>query len=115
MMSFPWKLNGYSYGEQFGINCTALDKSKLSNFVKRTIIKVIAHKIIILKEKWKQSKIQVVRSSHPLPDMMTEKQSILGRRHPKHVCTNIHTHTYIHILCLFQVTKGLFSEIWDKQ
>ena len=32
-MSFPWKLNRYSYGVQFGINCTALDQSKLSNFV----------------------------------------------------------------------------------
>ena len=32
--SFPWKLNRYSYGVvQFGINCTALDQSKLSNFV----------------------------------------------------------------------------------
>ena len=36
--SFPWKLNRYSYGVQFGINCTALDQSKLSNFVERTII-----------------------------------------------------------------------------
>jgi len=31
--SFPWKLNRHSYGVQFGINCTALDQSKLSNFV----------------------------------------------------------------------------------
>ena len=30
--SFPWKLNRYSYGVQFGINCTVLDQSKLSNF-----------------------------------------------------------------------------------
>ena len=36
--SFPWKLNGYSYGVQFGINCTALDQSKLSNFVECTIM-----------------------------------------------------------------------------
>ena len=35
---FPWKLNRYSYGEQFGINCTALDQSKLSNFAECTII-----------------------------------------------------------------------------
>ena len=35
--SFPWKLNRYSYGVQFGINCTALDQSKLSNFVECTI------------------------------------------------------------------------------
>ena len=37
---FPWKLNRYSYGVQFGINCTALDQSKLSNFVEYTISKV---------------------------------------------------------------------------
>ena len=36
--SFPWKLNRYSYGVQFGINCTALDQSKLSNFVECAII-----------------------------------------------------------------------------
>ena len=35
--SFPWKLNRYSYGVQFEINCTALDQSKLSNFVECTI------------------------------------------------------------------------------
>ena len=35
--SFPWKLNSYSYGVQFGINCNALDQSKLSNFVECTI------------------------------------------------------------------------------
>ena len=35
--SFPWKLNRYSYGVQFGINCTALDQLKLSNFVDCTI------------------------------------------------------------------------------
>ena len=35
--SFPWKLNRYSYGVQFGINCTALDQSKLSNFVECTV------------------------------------------------------------------------------
>ena len=35
--SFPWKLNRYSYGVQFGINCTALDQSKLNNFVEYTI------------------------------------------------------------------------------
>ena len=38
--SFPWKLNRYSYGVQFGINCTALDQSKLRNFDQWTIIKV---------------------------------------------------------------------------
>ena len=37
-MLFPWKLNRYSYRVQFGINCTALDQSKLSNFVECTII-----------------------------------------------------------------------------
>ena len=36
--SFPWELNRYSYGVQFGINCTALDQSKLSNFVECAII-----------------------------------------------------------------------------
>ena len=36
--SFPWTLNRYSYRVQFGINCTALDQSKLSNFVECTII-----------------------------------------------------------------------------
>ena len=36
--SFPWKLNRYSYGVQFGINCTALDQSKLSNFVECNMI-----------------------------------------------------------------------------
>ena len=35
--SFPWKLSRYSYGVQFGINCTALDQSKLSNFVECTV------------------------------------------------------------------------------
>ena len=35
--SFPWKLNRYSYEVQFGINCTVLDQSKLSNFVECTI------------------------------------------------------------------------------
>ena len=39
--SLPWKLNRYSYGVQFGINCTALDLSKLTNFVECTIIAVI--------------------------------------------------------------------------
>ena len=34
--SFLWKLNRYSHGVQFGINCTALDQSKLSNFVECT-------------------------------------------------------------------------------
>ena len=38
--SFPWKLNRYSVGVQFGINWTALDQSKLSNFVECTIINV---------------------------------------------------------------------------
>ena len=37
--SFPWKRNRYSYGVQFGINCTALDQTKLSNFVECTIKK----------------------------------------------------------------------------
>ena len=32
---------GYSYGVQFGINCTALDQSKLSNFVACTISLII--------------------------------------------------------------------------
>ena len=36
--SFPWRLNRYSYGIQLVINCTALDQSKLSNFVECTII-----------------------------------------------------------------------------
>ena len=36
-MLFPWKLNRYPYGVQFGINCTALDQSKLNNFVEFTI------------------------------------------------------------------------------
>ena len=36
--SFPWKLNRYSYGVQFGINYTPLDQSKLSNFVECTIM-----------------------------------------------------------------------------
>ena len=35
--SFPWKLTRYSYRVQFEINCTALDQSKLSNFVECTI------------------------------------------------------------------------------
>ena len=38
--SFPWKLNRYSYEVQFGINCTALDQSKLSNIVECTIIRI---------------------------------------------------------------------------
>ena len=36
--SFPCRLNSYSYGIQLVINCTALDQSKLSNFVECTII-----------------------------------------------------------------------------
>ena len=36
--SFPWKLNRYSCGVQFGINCTVLDQSKLSYFVECTVI-----------------------------------------------------------------------------
>ena len=43
--SFPWKPNRYSYGVQFGINRTALDQSKLSNFVECTIITVIIHNL----------------------------------------------------------------------
>ena len=39
--SFPWKLNRHSYGVEFGITCTALDQSKLSNFVECTISEVI--------------------------------------------------------------------------
>ena len=39
--SFPWKLNRYSYGVQFGIDCTALDQSNLSNFVECTINNLI--------------------------------------------------------------------------
>ena len=34
---FPWKLNRYSYEVQFGLNCVALDQSKLSNFLDYTI------------------------------------------------------------------------------
>ena len=30
-------INRYSYGVQFGIKCTALDQSKLTNFVECTI------------------------------------------------------------------------------
>ena len=44
---FPWKLNRYSYGVQFGINCTALDQSKLSNFVECTITIVIEYNLVI--------------------------------------------------------------------
>ena len=39
--SFAWKLKRYSYGVQFGIYCTALDQSKLSNFVECTINQII--------------------------------------------------------------------------
>lgn len=39
----PWKLNAYFYGVLFGINCTALNKSELSNFMACTII--ILHQI----------------------------------------------------------------------
>ena len=46
--SFPWKLNRYSYGVQFEINCTALDQSKLSNFVECTISKLIHLSLIIM-------------------------------------------------------------------
>ena len=35
--SFPWKLNKFSYGVQFGINCTALNQSKLSTLVECTV------------------------------------------------------------------------------
>ena len=41
IMPFPWKLNRYSYGVEFGINCTALDQSKLSNFAECTIVETI--------------------------------------------------------------------------
>ena len=37
----PLKLNRYSYGVQFGINCAALDQSELSNFVE-CIVKYIS-------------------------------------------------------------------------
>ena len=33
----PWKLSGYSCRVLFGINCTDLDQSELSNFVECTI------------------------------------------------------------------------------
>ena len=33
----PWKLNRYSCRVLFGINCTALDQSELSNFVECAI------------------------------------------------------------------------------
>ena len=46
--SFPWKLTRYSYGVQFGINCTALDQSKLSNFAECTI-----NEISVMCTKWK--------------------------------------------------------------
>ena len=36
-MSFPWKLNRYSYSVQFVVNCTTLNRSKLSNFIECTI------------------------------------------------------------------------------
>ena len=39
---FPWKLNRYSSGAQFGIDCTSLDQSKLSNFVECTISRLFA-------------------------------------------------------------------------
>ena len=41
--SFSWKLNRYSYGVQFGINCTALDQSKLCNFVECAIRVIYLH------------------------------------------------------------------------
>ena len=41
--ALPWKLNAYSYGVLFGINCIALKKSELSNFMACTI--VILHQI----------------------------------------------------------------------
>ena len=46
--SFPWKINRYSYGVQFGINCTALDQSKLSDFVECTISHLMATSLTIL-------------------------------------------------------------------
>ena len=49
--SFPWKINRYSYRVQFGINCTALDQSKLSNFVECTISQGK------LSEDWKSARV----------------------------------------------------------
>ena len=46
-MLFPWKLNRYSYGVQFWINCTALDQSKLNNFAECTIMVIITLIIMI--------------------------------------------------------------------
>ena len=37
--SFPWKLNSYSFGVQFGINFSAFDQSQLSNFLECTMKK----------------------------------------------------------------------------
>ncbi len=39
------EVNRYSYGVQFGINCTALNQSKLSNFVECTVKGVITQVI----------------------------------------------------------------------
>ena len=50
--SFPWKINRYSYGVQFRINCIALDQSKLSNFVECTISAVNRAAWRILKTQW---------------------------------------------------------------
>ena len=61
--SFPWKLDRYSYGVQFGINCTALGQSKLSNFVECTIISGI-HLLSITRQIVKQSKVTTVVPIH---------------------------------------------------
>ena len=47
--SFPWKLNRYFYGVQFGINCTALDQSKFIKFVECT-------KITKMRKKFRQGR-----------------------------------------------------------
>ena len=66
-------VNRYSYGEQFGINCTALDQSKLSNFVECTINLEIIQWII----KEFQNKINITQlSEFEVNDVYLRQNSI---------------------------------------
>ena len=68
--SFLWKLNRYSYGVQFGSNCTALDQLKLNNFVECAIKNIIAE-FRQPKRAAKQSPITIGTGSHACVEIET--------------------------------------------
>ena len=105
--SFPWKLNWHSYGLHFGINCTALDQSKLTHFVECTIIYVIinryqlySYKLYCLKKarKWIQ-RIQCISKSRLVANDWGNKRSTVTRKWLPRV---------------YQVTKMALSESLEE-